>query len=302
VIDDDVLDSMATVAPEVADSWRAMRDRMARAFGERAPGQEHRAWIEHGTLRDLDPESRDWRGSLEYLGLADLPVDDAAMPVALRRLLQPKPPMSLRALIPGSAARHEKREGRPAPWTLRGAVFEALDALEAQPFVVEIGGVLVENVPTHSRLKSWRRELAEGRSAAERRRDKAESLVKQIRKAAKKLGETSRDGAAEAAERTRAAQHRQVKRINTLDRKLELRLHQLDARLEEVRSRARLEHLRDEARALAGAPQDDTPEVIAAELELDLGELVGEVMELRRDLDEEAARYRALSEIASVER
>jgi len=302
MIDDDALESLDKVASDAARSWREVRDRMARAFGERAPGQEHRAWVEHGTLRELEPDSRDWSNALEYLGLADLPLDDEAMPAVLLRLLRPEVPFSFQSLVPGSADRYERTQGRPAPWTLRGAVFDALEALDGEPFVIEIGGVLVENVPTHSRLTSWRRDLAERLDEAEDRRDKAKSLVKQIRDAAKKLGETARDGAAEAAKATQRTQQRQIERIRTLDKKLAGRLTQLDARLDEVRSRARLEHLRDEARALAGEPSDDGPEVIAAELELDLGELVSEVMDLRRDLDEEAARYRALSEIASVER
>ena len=53
MIDDDALESLDKVASDAARSWREVRDRMARAFGERAPGQEHRAWVEHGTLREL---------------------------------------------------------------------------------------------------------------------------------------------------------------------------------------------------------------------------------------------------------
>lgn len=295
-------DDGSEVMSDALAAMQSARDDMARSFGERAPGQEHRAWVEHDTLRGLDPSARDWRNALSYCGLAELDVDDPALPAQLRRLLRPKTPWYGDLVPEVFAIRREHRTGQPAPWTLQAAIAEALDGLEAQPFVVCIGGLLVENVPSHPRLRLWRRDLAERLKAAEDRRDQAESLLKQIRKAARKLGETARDGAAEAAERTRAAEQRQITRIRKLDDKLAARLTELDARLDEVRSRARLEHLRDEARALAGSPADDAPERIAAELEVDLGTLVTEVMDLRRDLDQEAARYAARSEIASVER
>ncbi|HMV66200.1 MAG TPA: hypothetical protein PKA64_05075, partial [Myxococcota bacterium] len=66
-----------------------IHDDMARAMGHRPDDQQHRAWIEHDWLRGVEPGSGDWDRALRYLGLAELPLDDPAVPEALRGLLAP---------------------------------------------------------------------------------------------------------------------------------------------------------------------------------------------------------------------
>lgn len=66
-----------------------MRDQMARAFGKRPDGQEHRVWIDHAALRRLDPGDHAWKMELGYSGLSELDATDKRLPAPLRVILDP---------------------------------------------------------------------------------------------------------------------------------------------------------------------------------------------------------------------
>jgi hypothetical protein len=58
------------------------------------------------------------------------------------------------------------------PRAVRAATRAAIDALEREPFLRVIGGLLVENLPAQARLVTWQRDLREAREEVERWRDR----------------------------------------------------------------------------------------------------------------------------------
>lgn len=63
------------------------QDQMARAFGRRPEGMDHRLIVDHDLLSQHPPGSTEWQKTLGYLGLDALQANDARLPAPLRALL-----------------------------------------------------------------------------------------------------------------------------------------------------------------------------------------------------------------------
>jgi hypothetical protein len=325
----------------IREEMDRQRDEMDRTFGHRPRGQEHRAWIEHDWLRGLVHGSREWKTAMSYLGLDQLPVDDPALPAPLRTLLVgpsigvvnrvvpvavtagalagvwlvyavvgdltalvgalPGMAVGVALSIPLSALLGEDEDARREAM-LRERVAAELDALEAAPFLRQIGSLLVENLPVHAQLGTWTRELHEAREEAGRRASRMEELETEMKAARARLGEAGRDATLEALAGARRSEAALIERIDRLLPRLQARHAELEARVGALRDRAKLARLRGEAQELVGDGPSDTPLQIGAALEIgvELQELRAEMEAIRAEVREEERRLKAAGEVARV--
>ncbi len=324
---------------------KEMREAMARSLGRPPEGQEHRAWVDHESLRGVEPGGYEWKKNLGYTGLDSVDVADPEVPATLRALLLSAGPAPLGSFLPlvvpivavwsglgltwvlGFLAAGpllasligtlvgvsivvsaledeilvgwERVAGAPAPWSARSRVLRALDALEETPFVIQVDGRLLENVPVLSRLHAWELEVEESLSAAEGRLVEVLRLRERIEDLRQHLDEPGADGHSSALRELVSREETLRDRSRGLLERIRDRQQTLGDTLEEVRARAELESLRDRTRELAGEAADDTQSRVAADIELDVGDLSAEVEAIRRDVADESLRLAALGELSA---
>jgi hypothetical protein len=335
-----------------AEHRRLMRrhdDAMARSFGRRPSGQEHRVWVDHEKLAATASDGADFLRELKYSGLSTLKPSDPALPRELRGLLRAGGAgwgltlalfgipfltvgtaiflfMWARAGVPPSGdalglafvpafvvslvtvvavgdsieARWKAWFGRPPPGSRARAVARALEDLRARPFVVRVGDVLVENLPSLSQLTAWEEELEREASDADSRADQLQDLVERIEALSRDLGERAHSDHARAL-RTAIAQERTLeKRARRLLGDVQTRAAKIHREIDELRARAELDALRARADDTLGRKRPNAEIAIATALDLDLGGLGADIDALRAELADERARARALTEVGAI--
>lgn len=328
---------------------RRHEELMARAFGRRPSGQEHRAWVDHEGLRAKMYDERDFAGHMAFTGLAQIPPNDPAAPPELRALLRAASSGWLfvlgfgallfvlgysvglafyvfwlgmavsddlfgMAVIPGfllavlgSAlggdtvkARFKSWLGVEPPGSRAHAVDRALRALRARPFVVRIGDVLVENLPSLSQLAAWEEELGAEVDEARSRERVLTELLTRIGQLSAGLGEASETDHTLALREAVATERTLRERASTLRAFVRGRAEQMHAELAELRQRTELDVLRAKADATLGRARPDADLMIQTALDLDLDQLGAEIASLRAELLDERLRARALTEVGAI--
>ncbi|TVQ90733.1 MAG: hypothetical protein EA397_11680 [Deltaproteobacteria bacterium] len=183
------------------------------------------------------------------------------------------------------------------PGTRSRAIRRALDALHARPFVVRIGDVLVENLPSLSQLQAWEAELQKEMHDAKRRADELNRLIERMVEVSRDLGESTESRHTLNLKEAWAAEVQLQRRTKGLIDDIRERSSRIHKELAELRKRTELAALRAKADATLGRPREQAGLSIATELDLDLGELSAEVEQLRAELHEERLRARALTEV-----
>jgi hypothetical protein len=177
----------------------------------------------------------------------------------------------------------------------------ALLRLRAEPFVVGVGGKVVENVPAMHWLQSQVRELDDATARCQQRIAGTEELAARLVALSQRLDDTRPDPQHDALVAMKHHEETLLVRIADLRAAVVQRQEQASASLERVRAAAELAMLRDRTAALleGTAGRDDIAR-ISADLEVELADLQGDVASLGGDLAVEEDRWRAIAEVASA--
>jgi hypothetical protein len=274
------------------------RQQMARVFGRRPEGEEHTAVVDHEQLAAVDPnDAHEWHQLFGYLGLDQLDRADPALPEPLRALLAVREPLPVGAWFQALIRTVTRFEPMPTAISRRD---EALHRLREAPFVLTIGGKLVENVPTVSWLTARQAELAEADDRCERRIDEIEKLVARMKDLSDRLGQGGADPQREALQKLERDERALLKRVRALRETVKARLTDLSASLDKVRAAAELAVLRERSAQILGQEGVDAAAKVGADLEIEFADLRRDVDALRADLADEEARWKAVAEVAGV--
>jgi len=333
------MDDYEKMQAEADEKLARMERDEAAAFGLRAPGDEHRAWVDHDAIEKEVREDGSLQSLWGFTGLAHLNPKSEGLPPDLRRLLLAREAEDFWVGVPaffvgpcialglwlhgtfgGFAAVWASLvigvlsatmftvladwvadwTGKPFPLDERWRILRAVAALREHPFVVVVDGTLIENLPAISWLDGRDKELYEAADEARDRKDALEKTAKRIREARKTLGEKRQDVSLDRIAKAVALQEDLEKRIARLRADIAARRAKMRKDLESLRARVDLEALRSEAAALTGQAAPYTPERIAAEIEVDLGDLHRDFSRLRSDIDEQKARFAAMNEVSAI--
>lgn len=180
------------------------------------------------------------------------------------------------------------------------AMETALAALRARPFVVRVGDILVENLPSLSQLVAWEVELTSEIDQAQSRAYDLHRILERIIEVSRELGESSETSHTQALRGAYAAELALQERSEEVLTHIRARAERMQAELAELRRRTELDALRAQADASLGHQHSRAEVAISTQLDLDLGELGAEVDRLRADLQDERLRARALTEVGAI--
>lgn len=287
------------------------------------------ARIDHEALAAIDPGSPAWAAQLRQDGLTW--ADDPRVPEALTALLRAPaatPSVAWRAIGPvvgfavalgvtstldlhgqamfgawligagagstvGEIALRVLRERGWVPDPRVAARDAALARLRERPFVLFLEGTIVENLPSATWLDAQLRHLDAARAEAEDRLGAIGTTLGRMAALRADLGEGGADPHVAGLQEARGAEQALLERIARLRGDLVRRREALDAKRATLAKRAELAALQARASALTKR-DEDAPERIGAEVEVDVADLRREADALDGRLRDESARRRAL--------
>lgn len=176
----------------------------------------------------------------------------------------------------------------------------ALEALRHAPFVRMISGKLVVNVPSLSWLKSRQAELRDADKRCDDQVREIDGILERTKQLEDKLGQHDGQPQETALKRRKTEVRVLQERVHDLGAKLAARQKAIEEGLAKVRSTAELASLRDRSAALLGQQPADDASRIAADLEVDVGDLAQQFDAVKGDLSDQENRWKAEAEVAGL--